>query len=453
MKTLHLSTIIVLVISTMVTTNVFAQNDTHTPLNDLGDGNPFFMTVKGSFLPGQLVEISGNLVTVDPVQIILDNPQGMMKASKITFSDRYGYFASELKIPVDAEAGNWTIVGTSGIYHKELNFTILGNSDTVTCYAGNLCSKPIVNNTVQYDPKSSISTGMKSPLKQFKSGITATNVKCNSGLWLVTKAEDGFPACVKPDTAQKLIERGWATKGTSLNNSTTLTKILSQVFPTNAALSVGEPSVKGYLISNDGTVLPNKQINVIIDNATFENGISIENILVGKTFTDQDGCFYLADWNQGAVDRFQNDMIEKTPRGAPTDLVSIKAVFTGDSRFQGSSNATKFTYYTIAVPIIRPAISAFLVNGSDIILEKGKSYNFTDYSTWGESLQLHTLSIEMKNLPCGIHERTREIVVDNQTQVTIPIELSVEKTAPVGNFTTYISVNNQALEPINLEIK
>lgn len=194
----------------MVTTNVFAQNDTHTPLNDLGDGNPFFMTIKGSFLPGQLVEISGNLVTVNPVQIILDNPQGMMKASKITFSDRDGYFALELKIPVDAEAGNWTIVGTSGIYHKELNFTILGNSDTVTCYAGNLCSKPIVNNTVQYDPKSSISTGMKSPLKQFKSGITANDVKCNSGLWLVTKTEDGSPACVRPDTAYILIHHGWA---------------------------------------------------------------------------------------------------------------------------------------------------------------------------------------------------------------------------------------------------
>src|SRR5690349_8385469 len=151
MKILHLVAIIVSMSFTFfVTSHAYAQCvygsgincSNYPPLNDLGDGNPFFMTVKGSFLPGQLVEISGNLVTVDPIQIILDNPQGMMKASKTTFSDRDGYFASELKIPADAEAGNWTIVGTSGIYHKELNFTILGNSDTVTCYAGNLCSKP-----------------------------------------------------------------------------------------------------------------------------------------------------------------------------------------------------------------------------------------------------------------------------------------------------------------------
>src|SRR5579872_5913359 len=112
MKILYLFiiTIFVLFASTIVMADAFAQSDTHTPLNDLSDGNPFFMIVKGSFLPGQLVEISGNLVTVDPIQILLDNPQGMMKASKTTFSDRNGYFVSELKIPVDAEAGNWIIV-------------------------------------------------------------------------------------------------------------------------------------------------------------------------------------------------------------------------------------------------------------------------------------------------------------------------------------------------------
>ena len=48
------------------------------------------------------------------------------------------------------------------------------------------------------------------PLKQFKSGTPASDVKCNLGLWLVTKTEDGSPACVKPDTAYILIHRGWA---------------------------------------------------------------------------------------------------------------------------------------------------------------------------------------------------------------------------------------------------
>jgi hypothetical protein len=49
-----------------------------------------------------------------------------------------------------------------------------------------------------------------SPLNQFKSGITANNVKCEQGLQLVIKSEDGSPACVKPETAYVLINHGWA---------------------------------------------------------------------------------------------------------------------------------------------------------------------------------------------------------------------------------------------------
>lgn len=48
-----------------------------------------------------------------------------------------------------------------------------------------------------------------SPLQQFKSGILAKDVKCKQDLLLMIKTENNFPACVTPDTAQKLVERGW----------------------------------------------------------------------------------------------------------------------------------------------------------------------------------------------------------------------------------------------------
>jgi hypothetical protein len=48
-----------------------------------------------------------------------------------------------------------------------------------------------------------------SPLQQFKIGIVANDVKCQQDLQLIIKSEDGSPACVKPDTAQKLVKRGW----------------------------------------------------------------------------------------------------------------------------------------------------------------------------------------------------------------------------------------------------
>ncbi|MDE1867612.1 MAG: hypothetical protein KGI08_07900, partial [Thaumarchaeota archaeon] len=50
------------------------------------------------------------------------------------------------------------------------------------------------------------------PLEQFKTGTAASDVKCNDGLQLVFKAEDGSPACVKPEYTAKLVQRGWATQ-------------------------------------------------------------------------------------------------------------------------------------------------------------------------------------------------------------------------------------------------
>ena len=50
--------------------------------------------------------------------------------------------------------------------------------------------------------------------KQVESGISKNNVVCKSSIQIVViKSEDGSPACVKPDTAKKLIERGWAITG------------------------------------------------------------------------------------------------------------------------------------------------------------------------------------------------------------------------------------------------
>lgn len=49
-----------------------------------------------------------------------------------------------------------------------------------------------------------------SPLEQFKFGITLDKIKCKIGYELIIKAELWYPACVKPSTADRLIEIGWA---------------------------------------------------------------------------------------------------------------------------------------------------------------------------------------------------------------------------------------------------
>ena len=47
------------------------------------------------------------------------------------------------------------------------------------------------------------------PLHQIKNGVEAKNVTCQDGLVLMIKSRDNSPACVRPQTAQKLMERGW----------------------------------------------------------------------------------------------------------------------------------------------------------------------------------------------------------------------------------------------------
>ncbi|MGI0074129.1 MAG: hypothetical protein ACREA3_10005 [Nitrosotalea sp.] len=56
-----------------------------------------------------------------------------------------------------------------------------------------------------------------SPLQQFKSGTPASDVKCNDGLQLILRTEDGSPACVSSNTAQILIVRGWAKNTTGIS--------------------------------------------------------------------------------------------------------------------------------------------------------------------------------------------------------------------------------------------
>ncbi len=59
-------------------------------------------------------------------------------------------------------------------------------------------SKPIFTNDVM------------PPSMQAKQGVASSDVICKDGLELIFKSSDGSSACVNPETAEKLIQRGWA---------------------------------------------------------------------------------------------------------------------------------------------------------------------------------------------------------------------------------------------------
>ena len=89
------------------------------------------------------------------------------------------------------------------------------------------------------------------PLKQILDGIKLENIICIEGLQIILKSNNNFPACVKPDSVEKLIERGWG-------------KIMSiQLIPTTVSsitnfeecMSAGNLIVKPYprqCQTNDG---------------------------------------------------------------------------------------------------------------------------------------------------------------------------------------------------------
>ncbi len=52
------------------------------------------------------------------------------------------------------------------------------------------------------------------PLKQISDGILPENVTCTEGLAIVLKSTNNSPACVKPSSVEKLIQRGWAIEKT-----------------------------------------------------------------------------------------------------------------------------------------------------------------------------------------------------------------------------------------------
>jgi hypothetical protein len=50
------------------------------------------------------------------------------------------------------------------------------------------------------------------PLKQVEAGVEAEDVTCASEMELIIKNSNGSPACVKPETAERLIKLGWGTR-------------------------------------------------------------------------------------------------------------------------------------------------------------------------------------------------------------------------------------------------
>jgi hypothetical protein len=134
-------------------------------------------TEKELYFPGDFLLIKGHVyMNITKVTVALEKNLRSIVHSMDSPVSKNGTFYANFTIPKDPDAVYWNIVTTAG--------------------GGTL---------VQGLPFKSASF---SPFKQLKLGIVPVQVKCDYGLELVIKAEGGSPACVKPQTATILKERG-----------------------------------------------------------------------------------------------------------------------------------------------------------------------------------------------------------------------------------------------------
>ena len=112
-----------------------------------------------------------------------------------------------------------------------------------------------------------INAETESPIKQMKDGISPENILCREGLELVIRI-NGMPACVKPETADRMQERGILLD----------TKIIKSDFEIST-VPASSMSIVNFYITDHDLNLSHRGIEVISTEGLFEftiNGISIQ---------------------------------------------------------------------------------------------------------------------------------------------------------------------------------
>lgn len=164
-------------------------------------------------LPQGLVSANGSVtVTADPNLIPINQNDTNVTFTIITNNNSGGIYEMETH---DVCYNHQTIV--VGLNESQVDPDILARFTGAVCAEMNMYP-PLVNiikhtgitSKTFYEIFNAQGIKILPPLEQVRSGTSPSEIICNYGLQRLFKAEDGSPACVKPDTARILVERGWA---------------------------------------------------------------------------------------------------------------------------------------------------------------------------------------------------------------------------------------------------
>ena len=237
------------------------------------------------------------------------------------------------------------------------------------------------------------------PFEQLKSGVSAKDIACNQGLQLILKAEDGSPACVKPDTANILIERGWALD----TNNPKLTYMNIKVFSPYTPSSLADHFLTGSLYSS-AEPISNGNIT-----------ITVNGIVMGTTQTYPSGCFQFNNWNDSKL----ADQINKSKSlGISSMELNFQTQYFGD-RNHNPANASAISYLGFyAVPLAPAQYDTEVYPSNPINVTQGDSAQFhMTVKPFSKYWEVDHMKLNLQRMPCGLSYHI--LPVDNNDSVLV----------------------------------
>ncbi len=143
-----------------------------------------------------------------------------------SISGRQSLLLEEVWTRIDGEISSEVLVYNLQIPDGEDRWTIIAESKKEILNEASIILKNSLDSFTLLDDlqDSSVIETISPPKQQLKNNIAPTDISCKIDLVLIFKATDNSPACVKPSTAQKLLERGWTILGHQISEKELGTK-------------------------------------------------------------------------------------------------------------------------------------------------------------------------------------------------------------------------------------
>jgi hypothetical protein len=122
------------------------------------------------------------------------------------------------------------------------------------------------------------SAQIESPKKQLKQGVSPENIICKTGLELVIRA-NGFPACVKPETAEKMQKIGMLLTGIKFTDLNEAKKPIQVTEKEITTVPASDMSIVNFYITDHDLNIAHSGVEVVSTEGLFEytiNGIPIK---------------------------------------------------------------------------------------------------------------------------------------------------------------------------------